>query len=516
MSKAFLKIGGEEFPLEDDLITIGRASDNKISFAHDSNVSRYHAEIENRAGEFWLIELGSSNGTTLNSVPVEGEILLQDGDHIILGGTSEIFFYTGKQKTEPKKENETAPADSTAASNFLNDGGTPSLPVTPSASKTPGSKISPMLIVTGLACGLAVIAIAAVVIFIFGFGGETASKCEAKAVITSPEMGDTISSETEIIVDAQNTDCVRRAVFLIDDAEIASSDSEPFSVTIDPKQFPEFADGANHSLKLVFEDENGNRIPASEVVLAFETAEIATPTPTPESDETPVPTSTPGQEKRASLIEIKKMFDALLKQFSGGVAYRTDEQFLQEIQKRTAEFATAEGFSARAEMYRDLINLEFHKENGLDAPVGFLLAMSRSQFNPQKQGANEGLWQLSDEFVTANGYKTACQTESLSDKSQNCAAKTAAIYTKALVVKIFNGDIIYAVAAFGMTEGEASAWASSLPANRENFWRIITNPNQREQVAKFFAAAIVAENPEKFGLKKDKPISALYRNLLGN
>ncbi|HEX8736616.1 MAG TPA: hypothetical protein VF721_14895, partial [Pyrinomonadaceae bacterium] len=154
--------------------------------------------------------------------------------------------------------------------------------------------------------------------------------------------------------------------------------------------------------------------------------------------------------------------------------------------------------------------------NGLDAPLGFLLAMSRSKFDPQKQGAEEGLWRLSDEFVTANGYKTICQTESLSDQTQNCAAKTSSIYAKALVLKIFNGDAVYAAAAFGMSEQEASQWASSLPANREDFWKIINSPKQREQVARFFAAGIVAENPQRFGMKKDKPISELYRNLIGN
>ena len=102
--KATLKINGEnDFVIEDDVISIGRASDNKIALADDSNVSRYHAEIENREGEFWLVELGSSNGTTVNDKPLETEILLQDGDSILLGGTSEIeFFLTEERAAEAK------------------------------------------------------------------------------------------------------------------------------------------------------------------------------------------------------------------------------------------------------------------------------------------------------------------------------------------------------------------------------------------------------------------------------
>ena len=34
---------------------------------------------------------------------------------------------------------------------------------------------------------------------------------------------------------------------------------------------------------------------------------------------------------------------------------------------------------------------------------------------------------------------------------------------------------------------------------------------EREQLIRFFAAGIVAENPQRFGLKKDQPLSALYK-----
>ena len=49
-----------ELKVEDGLVTIGRALDNSIALEDDSNVSRYHAEIESRGDKFWLIELGSS------------------------------------------------------------------------------------------------------------------------------------------------------------------------------------------------------------------------------------------------------------------------------------------------------------------------------------------------------------------------------------------------------------------------------------------------------------------------
>ena len=97
-----------------------------------------------------------------------------------------------------------------------------------------------------------------------------------------------------------------------------------------------------------------------------------------------------------------------------------------------------------------------------------------------------------------------------SDLTQDCAAKVAAVYMEDLVIKTFDGDIIYAVAAFGKTSQEANIWKTSLAADRSEFWKVITDANQREIVVRFFAAAIVAENPQKFGLKNDRPISELY------
>ena len=96
MPDARVKFSGREFELGDRLVTAGRSSDNDISFVADSNVSRYHVEIEPRGSEYWLIDLNSSNGTTVNGEKLSGERLLADGDKILLGGSAEIEFATGK------------------------------------------------------------------------------------------------------------------------------------------------------------------------------------------------------------------------------------------------------------------------------------------------------------------------------------------------------------------------------------------------------------------------------------
>jgi lysyl-tRNA synthetase class 2 len=67
-----LQFDGKEFVLGDGITTIGRTTDNAVSFPGDSNVSRYHAEIELRGAEYCLIDLNSSNGTSVNGQKVTG------------------------------------------------------------------------------------------------------------------------------------------------------------------------------------------------------------------------------------------------------------------------------------------------------------------------------------------------------------------------------------------------------------------------------------------------------------
>lgn len=212
-----------------------------------------------------------------------------------------------------------------------------------------------------------------------------------------------------------------------------------------------------------------------------------------------------------SLIDVQAMSKRLVQQFSGKNSYNvSNKQFLVEVQKRTAEYAQ-EGYFERASRYRDAINVAFVREQNIDAPLAFMLAMSRSKFDPKGQGTSEGLWRMDTQFVTSNAYNGMCGGESLSDPSQNCAARASALYTKAIVFGVFDGDPIYSAAVFGKSPQDAGIWKATLPANRADIWNVIKTPLEREQVVRFFAAGIVAENPQKFGLKKDRPLSELYR-----
>lgn len=523
MPTARLKFSDREFTLNQGVTTLGRVADNDVSFSEDSNISRYHAEIEERFGDYWLIDLQSSNGTTVNGERVEREVLLQEGDQILLGGSSELLFTFKENETkEEKQADPTAPAidadidapeaaaaaDSKAEAKAADEAGK-------------SSKLPLLFGIAGLTFGLAIVCVVGVVLLSPQCGISASSACEAKAVITSPEYGDTITKPVDIEIEATNDDCAVSAIFMIDGEEFATVEEKPFKAKIDPAKFADLSDGFEHNLSVILIDEEGNKIvQPSEVALIFETQEIEPP----KTEETPDDGGTIAQQKptpdpkagggNLSAIDTKEMSENILKQFSTSATYKFDQQFLAEVQKKTSEFVS-EGYFARASAYKDVINEAFVKEQNLDPALGYILAMSRTQFKLQNDAAGEGLWRMPNEFVETNGYNGTCgDNKSLSEPSQICAAKASSLYLKGLAIGVFEGDVIYSVAAFGKSPQAANMWKSTLPANRTDFWNVIKTPREREQIVRFFAAAVVAQNPQKFGLKNDRPISELYGFIL--
>jgi len=75
---------GRKFALEEDL-RVGRDGDNSIPLDLEG-VSRRHAEIYLEGTNWYVKDLGSTNGTFVNDTRVEGQMRLLNGDLIKLGG----------------------------------------------------------------------------------------------------------------------------------------------------------------------------------------------------------------------------------------------------------------------------------------------------------------------------------------------------------------------------------------------------------------------------------------------
>jgi pSer/pThr/pTyr-binding forkhead associated (FHA) protein len=71
------------------MITLGRAPDNDVVVG-DPATSGHHGRIDVRGGAFWISDLGSTNGTLVNSEPVI-EKELSDGDLISVGQSTIRF-----------------------------------------------------------------------------------------------------------------------------------------------------------------------------------------------------------------------------------------------------------------------------------------------------------------------------------------------------------------------------------------------------------------------------------------
>jgi FHA domain len=73
-------------------ITIGRRQEADISIPWDPELSRLHAELELRAGEWTICDDGfSQNGTWVNGMRLAGRRRLTDGDLLRLGRTTITF-----------------------------------------------------------------------------------------------------------------------------------------------------------------------------------------------------------------------------------------------------------------------------------------------------------------------------------------------------------------------------------------------------------------------------------------
>jgi pSer/pThr/pTyr-binding forkhead associated (FHA) protein len=74
---------GLEVPIDRDWLVIGRGRGSDVIFA-EQTISRAHAAIGFDGGEFFVQDLGSTNGTRVNGVR-QRRAALADGDEIQLG-----------------------------------------------------------------------------------------------------------------------------------------------------------------------------------------------------------------------------------------------------------------------------------------------------------------------------------------------------------------------------------------------------------------------------------------------
>lgn len=102
-------VEGKEFPIEGEISNLGRWDPDSGAFPDidlsnddiDSKISRKHAKIISKNGQFFIEDFGSLNGSYLNRGErlVPGEpVPLKDGDEVILGKTFFKFHILDSEK----------------------------------------------------------------------------------------------------------------------------------------------------------------------------------------------------------------------------------------------------------------------------------------------------------------------------------------------------------------------------------------------------------------------------------
>ncbi len=86
--------GLQRMPLDKSRLTIGRLPGNDIVLPFAS-ISRHHAELRLRGHDWWIADLGSTNGLHVAGRVVK-EYLLRHGDQVVLAPSIILHFVSGK------------------------------------------------------------------------------------------------------------------------------------------------------------------------------------------------------------------------------------------------------------------------------------------------------------------------------------------------------------------------------------------------------------------------------------
>ena len=240
-----------------------------------------------------------------------------------------------------------------------------------------------------------------------------------------------------------------------------------------------------------------------------------------ETVSSPVPTAEPSATTSAAseveAAEIRTMVLALASQISQKSGYEFGPEFLEHIRARSHEYASEKAL-LNARQYRREINKSFHDE-GLNPLIGYVLAMSRSRFDVSSSGDGVGIWQMPAAVARSQGYLRSGEDSAKLNVPEESAQITAS-YTRQLLSAFEPEDFMYAIACFGMTLQEAGQLQARLVTtmpqskSRRDIQKIIDarvlSGEQVDNMARFFAAGIVGENPQKFGLVDSQRLSSLY------
>lgn len=497
----------KDVDLEGD-VTVGRAKDNTVVIDH-SSFSPYQLILEKKHQNYYLSDLSKLHSTLLNNAPAHKEISLKNGDEIKIGACKLIFHLVEDKKNLPQQNLPSTP-NIPSTPNLSN----PSVGAKSNATQTITSSKMPVLMILS---AVSLVLMVAIVMFLVWNGDKQTQKATEQVHIISPTSGTTIRSPINILVEVKKQEKIDSVIYQLDGVEIAKLETAPYNTTIDPKilstKFPNLTRN-NHILSIMVEDNKGKKVLQSDtLLLAFEDSQEQTTTTTLPDNTGNNTNSTPSTNPT---VDVNAMTANLVAQIAQKSGYQLRSQFIEKVRLRTS-FYRLDTFNEARRNRREIIKA--FRDKGLHPLLGFILAISESKFQASSTSNNQnkiGLWQIPKE-IGKNYLLPGESDATLNDPKRG--AEITATYLKDLINVFGVDNFIYAIACYGQplnkagelrTKLETSAVASTW---QTDFWRTVESglisSEAADQVVNFFAAGIVGENPQAFGIQQER-LSSLY------
>jgi pSer/pThr/pTyr-binding forkhead associated (FHA) protein len=456
--------GSREIRIDRDRTTFGRGSEAEHRFG-DDGLSRLHATIYRDGDRVWVVDENSSNGTFVNGQRVTGAgTPLRNGDVVRIGHRTDLNVRSS-QKHEQARQPAAAPAFSTAVQS------TPSAPS--------GISVLPVALI---ACAILIVSLSAV------FIGYTV-------------LG---NSRNEVV---QNTD---EYDDLDDDKPVKNTKTTPT-----PKSGPPGTDPpVKNDPPAGNVSTSGDTTPPPDILKGRKYLDLADAEKRQYLSERAVKiaqiigNNSSEAIPAAALDKIKGFADAYAKRVNvkplGGCRFGDNLQATYERASKNAPFI-----------------VRAFNEKGTDPRIGLYLAMIESEHCVCLQSPTGplGMFQFTKATGELHGLKTV-KGASPTNPDERCepepSARAAASYMKALTGRYGTGpaSVPLAIGSYNSGEGGLSsnlvkALESGSGVERD-FWTLIANGDKLSKqfqsenfkyVPKFFAAAIIGENPQDFGLK---------------
>ncbi len=475
--------GSREIAVDQERTTFGRGSEAEYRFS-DDGLSRLHATVYREGDRVWIVDENSSNGTFVNGARVApAGTPLESGDTIRIGHQTNLKIRIAESASELKAES--APLIGASG------GGAVSV----ETSVTGPISILPIILIA-----FALLLVSTSVVFIaFQVFGKDNKKQEI--VQNSSDLDDDFDprptpKNSNSRPTGQNTPGP-------DGSGTNSGSNTPTGTTVSNGK-PPYAIPAGKTYLQLSDSEKRD-------YLRDRSMRIAQIIGNNSSDAIPD-------------LAIEK-----IKSFADGFASRTRSKRMNGCPSRDPWGDNLQATYDRAAKNAPFIIRAFN-EKGIDPRIGIYLAMIESEHCVclQSRTGPLGMFQFTKTTGENHGLKTI-NGASPTNPDERCepepSARAAASYMKALTGRYGTGpaSVPLAIGSYNSGEGGLSSnLVKALDSNSglpRDFWTLIANGERLSEqfqsenfkyVPKFFAAAIVGEYPQEFGLKL-QPLST-YSN----